>query len=257
MIGEARVAVVVPCYAEERLLGRTLATMPAFVDHVVVVDDASPDATVLVARAPADPRVELVRHDVNRGVGAAIVTGYRAALVKEASVIAVMAGDAQMHPDDLASVVTPVVEGRADYVKGNRFAHPLRHQMPRARRLAGKLLSAMTRFFTGLEIDDSQCGYTALSAAAARKLPLSQLWPRFGYPNDLLGLLAADGFRVAEVPVQPVYGEAQSGVRPYHALIVGAVILRRYIKTRWRAPRAFPTSAARARDQNTRRALAR
>src|SRR4051812_16570304 len=96
--------------------------MPSFVDQVIVVDDASGDRTSFEAARAGS--AEVIRHPENRGVGAAIVTGYRRALERGASVVAVMAGDGQMHPDDLAAVVLPVVRGEADYVKGNRLAYP-------------------------------------------------------------------------------------------------------------------------------------
>jgi hypothetical protein len=139
-----------------------------------------------------------------------------------------MAGDDQMHPDDLSALLEPVVNGRADYVKGNRFRHARKGDMPLARRSAGRALAWLTRIATGLDVDDTQCGYTALGASAARQLPLSELWPRYGYPNDLLGLLAQHRLRVVEVPVRPVYADERSGVRPWHALSVARVILRRY-----------------------------
>ena len=186
MLAGARIGVVVPAYQEEGLIGRTLAALPDNVDIVVVVDDASNDRTASVARACGDRRVCIVVHPENRGVGAAIVTGYRHALDQGADVLAVMAGDNQMHPDDLAALLEPVLGGSADYAKGNRLLHPEARKMPWARRYAGRMLAALTRLATGLDIGDSQCGYTALGASAARQLPLEQLWPRYGYPNDLL-----------------------------------------------------------------------
>ena len=126
-----------------------------------------------------------------------------------------------------------MLSGRADYVKGNRFRHVNVHDMPLLRRLGGMLLSSVTRLATGLMVDDTQCGYTALSAAAARRLPLDDLWPRFGYPNDLLMLLAARGMRVHEVPVRPVYADEASGLRPWHVLQIMGVIGRR-----WRSERS-------------------
>jgi hypothetical protein len=143
-----------------------------------------------------------------------------------------MAGDGQMDPADLASVLVPVLRGAADYVKGNRFLHAERNRMPFGRRLAGKVLAGLTRRATGLAIDDSQCGYTAISAQALRSLPLDELWPRYGYPNDLLGLLAAAGLRVAEVAVRPIYADEASGIRPWHALVVSGLVARRFLKTR-------------------------
>lgn len=237
MLDTARLAVIVPAYREERLIARMLRRVPAAVDAVYVVDDASPDGTRDAALAVSDPRVRVVSHASNRGVGAAIATGYLAALADGHDVLAVMAGDDQMHPDDLAPLVRAVLAG-ADYAKGNRFRHPESRRMPFARRAAGELLSAATRFATGLAVSDTQCGYTALSARAARLLPLDELWPRYGYPNDLLGMLAARGFTVTEVPVRPVYADERSGVRPWHAATVLAVIARRVLRERSTTARA-------------------
>lgn len=226
------VAVVVPAFDEEERVGRVIAGMPAFVDTIVVVDDASRDGTAERAEATGDPRVVVVRHAENRGVGAAITTGYRHALRTGADVLAVMAGDDQMDPGDLAALVDVVASGAAEYAKGNRFLHPERRRMPLGRRLAGKVLAAATRLTTGLTVDDSQCGYTALSRRAALALPLRDLWPRYGYPNDLLGMLARAGHRVVEVPVRPVYAGEASGVRPWHALVVLVVLARRWTLSR-------------------------
>lgn len=226
------IAVVVPAYREERLIGRTLAGIPAWVDSIHVVDDASPDQTRENARAVGDPRVRLLSHPENQGVGAAIATGYRSALAARADVIVVMAGDNQMDPDDLAAVVTPIAEHRADYVKGNRFAHRERARMPRLRRLGGGALALLTRLSTGLDVTDTQCGYTAISGRVASLLPLDDLWTRYGYPNDLLGMLAARGFTVVEVSVRPVYAGEQSGIRPWHMLSIAGVIARRWRKER-------------------------
>jgi hypothetical protein len=153
-----------------------------------------------------------------------------------------MAADDQMHPDDLERLVRAVLLG-ADYAKGNRFVHAEAARMPRARRVAGEVLSAVTRLATGLDVSDTQCGYTALSARAARALPLHELWPRYGYPNDLLGMLAARGLSVQELPVRPVYADEESGVRPWHALSVLGVISRRWWQERRRPLRAAPTLA--------------
>ena len=165
--------------------------MPCFVDHIVVVDDASLDRTSEEAVRSCDARVEVIRHRVNRGVGAAIVTGYRRACQLDADIVAVMAGDGHMHPGDLGFVVSPVVRGEADYVKGNRLAHPTaRREMPILRRVATAAFGVLTRLATGLPtLNDSQCGFTAIPRHAITVLgvELEHLWPRYGYPNDLLG----------------------------------------------------------------------
>lgn len=227
MLCARRIFVIVPAFDEARLIDKTLSGIPAFVDGVIVVDDASGDGTAALVRLRPDPRITLLEQATNAGVGAAIARGYVHALACGADVLCVMAGDNQMHPDDLQAVAEPVAAGRFDYVKGNRFGHREARRMPWPRRAAGRLLAAATRAATGLAVDDTQCGYTALAAGAACKLPLQELWPRFGYPNDLLGMLAARGLRVGEVPVRPVYANEKSGVRPWHALVVLAVVARR------------------------------
>jgi glycosyltransferase involved in cell wall biosynthesis len=210
--------------------------MPPFVDHILIVDDASTDRTAEEGCRLGDPRVEVIRHPVNAGVGAAIVTGYKRARDLGADVVAVMAGDGQMHPDDLGAVVGPVAQGNADYVKGNRLAHPtVRRVMPRARRLATMALGTLTGLAAGLHpIHDSQCGFTAISRSAIDNLAtdLDGLWPRYGYPNDLLGALARHGLRVSEATVRPVYRDENSGVRPWHVLRIGYLIARIALRRR-------------------------
>ena len=239
MRGDAHIAVVIPAFREASRIGAVVGTVPDWVDVVVVVDDASADETSSEAvhagaawTGASARRFELVRHSHNRGVGAAIVSGYRRAIAAGADVLAVMAGDGQMDPGDLARVVAPIVAGRADYVKGNRFQHGERRHMPLARRVAGKGLALATRIATGLAVDDSQCGFTAIAASTARTLPLDDLWPRYGYPNDLLGLLAAARCRVEEVPVRPIYAGEPSGIRFWHAGVILALIARRWLRTK-------------------------
>jgi hypothetical protein len=131
-----------------------------------------------------------------------------------------------MHPDDLAALALPVVRGDADYAKGDRFRHPdARRVIPVERSVAGRVLSALTRRAAGLDaLSDSQCGFTVISAKAAATIDLDAVFPRYGYPNDLLGKLAIAGFRIRDVTVRPVYGDETSGIRPWHvAVIVGLV----------------------------------
>jgi glycosyltransferase involved in cell wall biosynthesis len=224
----ARIAVVVPARDEARWIAEVVRGVPAFVDDIVLVDDGSGDDTTERARSSAEPRLTLLRHGTSKGVGAAIVSGYREALARGADVIAVMAGDGQMDPADLARVVGPVAEGRADYVKGDRFAHPdVTRTMPLARHAAGRTFAWLTRLAAGLpQLSDSQCGYTAIGAPALARLDLDALWPSYGYPNDLLGALARQRLRVHEVVVRPVYRGEASGIRPWHVATVGWLIGR-------------------------------
>jgi glycosyltransferase involved in cell wall biosynthesis len=231
---QLRVAVVVPAFNEERKIRETVRTVPGFVDLVVVVDDASRDATGREARAAATAvgrrDVEIVRHRDNRGVGAAIVTGYRRALGRGADVVAVMAGDGQMAPEDLPRLLDPIAAGTADYVKGNRFARPeVWRVMPRARLAGNMLLSLATRVTSGYwRMFDSQCGYTVASRRALEAVDLGRMFPRYGYPNDLLARLNAAGMRVVDVPVRAVYGPGwRSGISPSMVLYPISFVLMR------------------------------
>jgi glycosyltransferase involved in cell wall biosynthesis len=231
-----RVIVVVPAWEEAPRIGRVLVSIPEWVDAIVVVDDASRDGTSDAVRAVGDARVELVRHDRNRGVGAAIATGYRLALATASATdgardAVVMAGDGQMDPRDLPALVDPVVEGVADYVKGDRFqSREHRAPMPVARFVGGRLFSVATSVAIGRRISDSQCGYTAISRAACAKLDLDGLWPRYGYPNDLLSQLALRRYRVAEVPVRAVYADEVSRLKASHLPLIAGIIVRAWVR---------------------------
>ena len=216
------VAVAVPAHNEERLVARTILSVPDYVDVVVAVDDASDDATSAeIARAASiDGRVVAMAHDTNLGVGKAVVTAMCAALGRGAGVVAVMDGDGQMHPDDLSALLDPVVSGRADLAKGFRFdgLRP-RGPMPLARVIGNHVLSAGTRIVAGHSGPlDSQCGFVAVSAEAFMRLPLERLYPRYGFPNDLVIRTLEAGLRIESVPIRAVYGAEVSGIRPHVAI---------------------------------------
>jgi glycosyltransferase involved in cell wall biosynthesis len=249
-----RIAVVVPAFNEAEKIARTLRSIPGFVDHVLVVDDASVDATARRALRSQRRGLELIRHAHNRGVGAAIASGYQRALGLGADVTAVMAGDSQMDPADLGALVATVVEGGADYAKGNRFRWPGGwRQMPLSR-LGGNLaLSWLTRLASGYpHVFDSQCGYTAASQRALQTILAVEMFPRYGYPNDLLIRLGRQSLRVVDVPVRPVYGpDWRSGIRiprvvgPLLRLLVGAITQRLFRRLLPRAPlEPVPSSSA-------------
>jgi glycosyltransferase involved in cell wall biosynthesis len=221
MLEGMRVGVVVPAHDEEALIGATLGGIPAFVDRVVVVDDGSHDATAERARSFGDARVEVVSHERNRGVGAAIVTGYRRGLEEGLDVVCVMAGDNQMDPGDLAMLVQPVARGELDYAKANRlFTGQAWKLIPRARYLGNAALSMLTKIASGYwHIADSQSGYTAISGAMLAQLDLDRVYPGYGFPNDLLVHLNVWNARVRDFPSRPVYGVGErSGIR-YHRVV--------------------------------------
>ncbi len=225
-----RIAVVVPAFNEAAKIARTLRSIPGFVDHIIVVDDASADGTGRIARRNQRRGLEVLSHERNRGVGAAIATGYACALQAGAEVTAVMAGDSQMDPADLAALIEPVVSGQADYAKGNRFAWPdVSRVMPTQRLVGNVVLSHLTRLASGYRhIFDSQCGYTAANRRALGAILGGPVFPRYGYPNDLLVRLAAAGARAVDVPVRPVYGpDWRSGIRARRVLVPLGLLLMR------------------------------
>jgi glycosyltransferase involved in cell wall biosynthesis len=229
---DPHVAVVIPAYQEARLIGPTIASVPPSVAEIIVVDDASDDGTSEAALGAADPRVVVVRHEANQGVGAAIYTGYQHALHGAADIFVVMAGDNQMDGADLPRLLAPILEGRADYVKGNRLLHAEVTAMPRLRRWGTRTLAWLTTLAAGTVLGDTQCGYTAISRKAALGLRWDQLWPRYGYPNDLLIHLISRGHRICETSVRPVYATEQSGLRVWHFFSILGVIARRVLLER-------------------------
>ena len=209
MYREKTIGVVVPAYKEELLISRTVTTMPDFVDHIIVVDDCSPDRTseIVEQLKAEDARVELIRHEKNQGVGGAISTGYVWCRDHDVDVAVVMAGDAQMDPADLPDLLDPVVEDRTDYAKGNRLiTGDAWNTIPRIRYLANSVLTFLTKIASGYwHVTDSQTGYTALNKRALHLVPIENIYPRYGMPNDFLVTLNIYGMRVTDIPVNPVY----------------------------------------------------
>jgi glycosyltransferase involved in cell wall biosynthesis len=210
------VAVVVPAYDEETLVATTIRGVPDFVDRIYVVDDASRDGTAEAARSAGDPRVEVLTHDQNSGVGAAIVTGYERALKDGVDVACVMAADNQMDPGDLEKIALPVARGEVDYAKANRLISGEAWQViPRSRYLGNAMLSFLTKIASGYwHVADSQSGYTAASRDILQQLDLDRIYRSYGFPNDMLVHLNVWNARVRDIPSRPVYGVGErSGIK--------------------------------------------
>jgi glycosyltransferase involved in cell wall biosynthesis len=209
-----QVAVVVPARDEEGLLPKTLAGIPDFVDRVYVVDDGSKDGTA--AAAEGESRVALIRHEQSGGVGAAIVTGYKRALEDGVDVVAVMAADNQMDPADLDTLAGAVARGEVDYAKANRlFTGQAWELMPRHRYLGNAVLSMLTKIASGYwHVADSQSGFTAVSGPMLQQLDLDGIYPRYGFPNDMLVHLNVWNARVRDFPSRPIYNIGErSGIK--------------------------------------------
>lgn len=236
MYKDKRICIVIPAYNEEKLIAHTVEGIPDYVDDIVVVDDTSKDRTCEIVEGLKvnDDRVHLIRHEVNKGVGGAISSGYVWCRENDVDIAVVMAGDGQMNPDDLPAILDPVAENRADYSKGNRLVTGEAWQkIPRKRYLGNAALTFLTKIASGYwHVTDSQTGYTALNKTALHLLPIEDIYPRYGMPNDFLVTLNIYNMRVTDVPVTPIYGIGeQSGIKVRKVIFtIGALLVRLFFK---------------------------
>jgi glycosyltransferase involved in cell wall biosynthesis len=227
------VCVVVPAYNEERLVGKVVATMPELVDHIVVVDDHSADATSDAARAVGDPRAEVIRLPENQGVGGAILTGHRRALELGADVSVVMAGDAQMDPGYLPDLLDPIAEDGYGFAKANRFTSATSYRgMPVVRVFGNIVLSFCTKMASGYwHLFDPQNGYTAVRTDVLALLDLESISRRYEFENDLLISLSIADVPAVDVAIPAVYAEEVSGIRLRKVIpAIGALLVRGFFR---------------------------
>jgi glycosyltransferase involved in cell wall biosynthesis len=209
------IAIVIPAYRVEDEIASVLRGLPDFVRHILVIDDASPDSTSSRVRNAAknDGRILLLRHEENRGVGGAMVTGFRKAVELGAQVVVKLDGDGQMDPAHIPALVAPIINGKADYVKGNRFRdfEALR-QMPIVRRVGNLGLSFLTKAATGYwNVFDPTNGYFAVHADILKRLPLDKIDNRYYFETSMLSHLYLLDAYVMDIPMPARYrGEASS-----------------------------------------------
>ena len=236
MIYNKTICVTVPCYNVSHLIDRVIETMPDYVDHIVCVDDCSGDDTGerIAKYSRKDSRISLISNTHNQGVGGAIGEGYAWARDNNMDVTVVMAGDAQMDPEDLFNIIEPVATGRVEYTKGNRFYNPdVIKKMPLIRFLGNIVLSFLTKIASGYwHIADSQSGYTAVSLKVLKTIDPMAIYKRYGMPNDFLVTLNIFDFSVEDIPINPLYGIGEkSGINiPRVIFSIGFLIIRLFIK---------------------------
>jgi glycosyltransferase involved in cell wall biosynthesis len=193
-----------------------LAAIGPEVDHIYVIDDGCPDGSGDFVQARCqDPRLQVVRRARNGGVGAAVMTGYRAALAEGCHVIVKIDGDGQMDPHLLPRFVQPILSGLADYTKGNRFFNPQDLQaMPPLRLLGNAMLSFMNKLSSGYwTVFDPANGYTAIHARVLAQLPLSRLSEGYFFESDLLFRLNTLRAVVFDIPMTAIYADETSHIR--------------------------------------------
>ena len=269
MYRDHTIGVVVPAYNEEGLIGEVIRSMPAFVDWICVVDDCSVDDTwdevlaaaqadrdefgsaadplqsvmtdgaggLLAHRATVHPqigRVVPVQHDENRGAGGGIKTGYLASLQDEVDITVTVDGDGQMDPSRMPKLLDPLVDGEADYAKGNRLLYKeYRQEMSRFRFVGNSILTFLTKIASGYwKTMDPQNGYTAITHHALTNVGIENMYEYYGYCNDLLVKLNAKGLRVADVAMPAIYGDEASSISyPTYIRRVSGMLLQNYL---WR-----------------------
>lgn len=245
MYRDKRIALVIPARNEERLILPTLECVPALVDRIYVVDDASVDRTpdLVRERARVDARVSLIQHAKNQGPGGAIISGYKQALADKYDVTVVIGGDNQMPLDQIVDFLDPLVNGVADYTKGNRFMFRryaianIPAVMPKTRLIGNAIISSLTKIASGYyKIVDVVDGYTAINRDALETIDWDKAWRGYGYPMDFLIRLNAYGLRVKDIPRRAVYlpGERQSQIKGLrYAVRVSPMLLRGFFWRLW------------------------
>lgn len=211
-----RIAVVIPSFKVTRHILGVIAAIPAEVERIFVVDDACPEGSgKLVQSDCRDPRVTVLFHERNQGVGGAVMTGYQAAIAAGCLVLVKIDGDGQMDPNRIAEFVRPIVAGEADYTKGNRFFDLERiREMPRMRLVGNAILSFMTKLSSGYwDLFDPTNGYTAIHASVASHLPFAQISSRYFFETDMLFRLNTLRAVVVDIPMDAQYGDEQSNLK--------------------------------------------
>ncbi|HSB08650.1 MAG TPA: glycosyltransferase family 2 protein [Blastocatellia bacterium] len=247
----SKITVVMPVHNEQAHIERAIARVPAFVDHIIAVDDGSTDETLKRLAQIRDERLIVISHPKNQGVGAASKTGYRRGLSTGADLIAIMDGDGQMDGGDLHRLLDRALDG-IDYVKGNRFLNAKSvASMPRFRYAGNRVFSYLTKLAASFEGSlDAHCGYTVIRRRALELIPLDGLYDRYGFPTEMFFAAHRAGLAIENVSVATIYGDEVSGINPLTAVptvlfLIARNYLRRTLGAR-RGGRALTLKAASA-----------
>lgn len=224
-------SLIIPAFNEEKNIMNVIFSLPSFIDRVILIDDGSSDKTREIMRKAilakekncsiheinqneletsmnlAEGKYYIIYHSKNKGKGAAIKTGYKFASMMQSDCIVTIDGDGQMKSDEIELVCTPIIQGEADYVKGNRLSHPnAKAIIPKTRLLGIYMLTFMTRIISGYwYINDTQTGFTAIHIDALKKIDLDTIYDYYGYVNDIIVKLSTQNAHIIEVPITPVY----------------------------------------------------
>jgi glycosyltransferase involved in cell wall biosynthesis len=232
-----KIAAVVPAYNEELLLPETIRGMPEYIDKIIIIDDCSRDNTyeLILKMSESDSRLILIKHEVNQGLGQSLIDGYVCSLGLDIDITVVMAGDNQMNPNDLPSLLDKITIDNYDYVKGNRLLHKNIKAMPTYRYFGNAILTILTKFATGYYFSmDPQCGYTAIKNKVLSKIPITSMIKGYGYNADILCMLNIQGFSVADVEVEPIYDREKSKIKLWkYVPTTSCLLIKLFLKRIW------------------------
>ncbi len=214
-MAKTRIAVVIPCYKVSAHICDLIRRITKEIDIIIIIDDCCPEKSgAYVEKSCADPRVQVIFHEINQGVGGAVLTGYQAAIEFGADVIVKIDGDGQMDPTLIPAFIAPIVRGEADYTKGNRFFEiETMHGMPALRLIGNAGLSFLTKLSSGYwNLFDPTNGYTAISAVVAARLPFKKVSSSYFFESDMLFRLNIMRAVVIDIPMYSRYGSEQSNL---------------------------------------------
>lgn len=216
MYKKLKIAVVIPCHNVKNEISKVLNSIGQEVDCIYVIDDRCPEGTGKFVKSNFnDDRIQVITHAQNAGVGGAVMTGYQRAIEDGVDVIVKIDGDGQMNASLIPLFLDPIIEGSADYTKGNRFFNlESLSSMPRIRLIGNSLLSFLTKLSSGYwDIFDPTNGYTAINAAVAADLPFHKISKGYFFESDILFRLNILRAVVADIPISALYGDEKSGLR--------------------------------------------
>jgi glycosyltransferase involved in cell wall biosynthesis len=242
MYKNKKIGIVVPAYNEENFISKVINGVPEYIDRVYVVNDGSQDRTGEIAESLAAMqsfRTKVIHHERNEGVGKAIATGYKECLKDNLDVAVIMAGDNQMGPERIPSLIEPILNGEADYVSQDRLTGLKNIKGMTPWRLSGNLaLKWITRIAAlNFSIADPQCGYTAINRETLSRLDLDKIYPRYGYVNDLLVKFSAMSARIKYIQFPGIYAGEKSKIKYWKYIpTVSLLLLKSFI---WRLSMIF------------------
>lgn len=210
------IAVIIPSYKVKNHILDVLAAIDSDVSRIYIVDDACPENSgKFVKENCQDPRITIIFHETNKGVGGAVLSGYKQAMADGASILVKIDGDGQMNPKHISRLISPIVRGEADYTKGNRFFDIEKLLvMPRARLFGNSCLSLINKVVNGYwNVVDPTNGFTAIHVEALKLIPIHKIDNRYFFESDMLFRLSVIRAVVKDVPIAAHYGNEESNLK--------------------------------------------